>query len=321
MAKISKDNPIFVLSVGTRILLKDVMDQYLRSLGEVKTFYASKLSVAQETFNDKKPQIIFCEHAFEDGSVLEFIEAIGGLDAYGDRYFVLATEGASDELVSLAMEKVVDEILVKPFSIDTIHQIVDRYLEKRANSSQEWVRDMRRAKQSYQEKRFQEAEELFSQASRKYGNNPTVQVECADFFLRRNMPQLSLPLLEDQIKRTPDNVRVLHLLGLSYRKLGRLREGAERLLAACAFSPLNSLRRADLADTYGALAEEQLVLALKTESENSSLILGRARYQFVRKDYLALVTYLDAKRAFLSEAGRKEADAIVAAAKKLGGIR
>src|SRR4051812_22734096 len=144
--KFSKENPVHVLSVGTRILVKDVMDQYLRTLGEVKTFYASKLSSALESYNEKRPAVIFCEHSFPEGSALEFIEAIGGLDTASDRYFVLATEAASDELVSLAMEKGIDELLIKPFATDNIMQIMERFIDKREMATQDWVTELRVAK-------------------------------------------------------------------------------------------------------------------------------------------------------------------------------
>lgn len=53
MIKISKENQIQVLNVGTKILLADVMDQYLRSLGDVKTYYVSKQSNAIQNFIEK----------------------------------------------------------------------------------------------------------------------------------------------------------------------------------------------------------------------------------------------------------------------------
>jgi predicted Zn-dependent protease len=277
--------------------------------------------VALETYAERRPNIIFCEHTIGDGSVLDFIEGIGGLDTYSDHYFVLATEAASEELISLAVEKAVDEILVKPFSTDTIHQIVERYLEKQASAGQDWVLALRLAKTSLKEKRFQEAEELFAAVSRKFPSHPGVQLECAEFFLRRNLPQQSLLLLQEQLKNAPENARALHLTGQALKKVGRFTEAAEKMQRACVLSPLNSLRRAELAEIYCLMAEEQVQLALKNESENSALILSRAKYQLLRKEYAALVTYLDAKRAFLSESGKKEADAFVTLAKKLGGIR
>lgn len=319
--KFTKDQPVNVLSIGTRILIKDVMDQYMRSLGEVKTFYASKLSVAVDSFNDKKPAVIFCEYSFPEGGVLEFIEAIGGLNTYSDCYFVLATESAPDQLLALAMEKCIDEVLVKPFSTEDVTQIMDRYLDKRALTAQPWVTELRAAKKSFHEKRFHEAEELFGAAAKKYWNDSGVLLDCAEFFILRQQPQKCVPLLEKVLQESPDHVRALSLYGSALRRLNRLAEAAKALTHANSLSPLNTVRNVELAETYIAMAEEQVTSALKSDSESSALILRRAQYQLLRKDYMALVTYLDSKKAFLSDAGRKEAENYTALAKKMAGIR
>jgi len=319
--KIPKDQPVNVLSIGTKILVKDVMDLYLRNLGEVKTFYASKLSVAVESFREKRHSVIFCEQNFPEGGALEFIELIGGLDNASDRYFVLATEAESDDLVALAMEKGIDEILVKPFAMDHIMQIMERYLDKRSAQTADWTNELRAARKSFQEKRFQEADELYGLAAKNHWHNSAVLLDCADFFIMRSQPQKAMPLLEKILGESPDNVRGLHLNGLALKKLGRLQESAKVLQRACSFSPLNSIRNVELADVYISMAEEQIQLAQKSESENSSLILRKAQYMLLRKDYGALVTYLDAKKPYLSDLGKKEADAHVALAKKLAGLK
>lgn len=319
--KFPKGQIVNVLSIGTRILVKDVMDQYMRSLGEVKTFYASKLSTAVENYRDKRHSVIFCEQSFPEGSALEFIDAIGGLDTASDRYFVLAAESTSDELVALAMEKGIDEILVKPFATDHILQIMERYIEKRALEEVDWVKDLRAAKKAYNEKRFQEAEELHGQAAKAHWHNSGVLLDCAEFFIGRNQPQKAMPLLEKVLGESPDHVKALHLHGQALKKLGRFAEAARQLARASSFSPLNSVRNVELAEVYICMAEEQVQSALKSENESSSLILRKAQYMLLRKDYAALVTYLDAKKPYLSEAGKKEAESYTALAKKLAGLR
>jgi len=320
--KFSKDQPLHVLSIGTRILVKDVMDQYLRSLGEVKTYYASKLSSAVESFRDKRPTVIFCEQSFAEGSAVEFMEAIGGLDSAGELYFVLATEERpSDPLVALAMEKGIDELLVKPFAIDNILQIMDRYIEKRGMAALDWVNDLRAAKRAFREKRFQEADELYGAAAKKHWHSGAVLLDAADFFLRRQQPQKSLPLLEKVLQESPEQTRALHLHGCVLRRLGRLAEAARQLTRANEASPLNVLRNVELAECHLAMGEEQIAMALRSESESSSLILRRAQYQLIRREFASLVIYLDSKRAFLSDAGKKEAEGYVSLAKKLGGLK
>jgi tetratricopeptide (TPR) repeat protein len=274
-----------------------------------------------ESYREKHHNIIFCEQCFPEGSALEFLEAIGGLHPTGNQYFVLAVEATSDELVSLAMEKGMDEILVKPFSTENIQQIVERFLEKRAMSSIDWVKDLAAARNAYVEKRFNEADALMGEVAKKHWENSAVILDCAEYFLSRGHAPKALPLLEKALTDSPENVRALHLIGCALRKVGRVQEAIEKLTRAAALSPQNSIRYCELADAYVQLAEEQVQVALRIENENSSLILRRAQFQLFRKEYGALVTYLDAKRTYLTEAGKKEAETLVAIAKKLGGIR
>ncbi|MGZ3712662.1 MAG: hypothetical protein ACXVBE_12940, partial [Bdellovibrionota bacterium] len=308
-------------SIGTKILMKDVMDTYLRSLGEVKTYYAAKMSMGLESFREKRPNIIFCEQSFGEGSALEFIRSIGGLPRSGDQYFVLATEQSSDDLLSLAAEEGIDEILVKPYSTETIHQIVERYFDKKAASTLDWIVDLRAARQSFLEKRFQESDELYAAAAKKYPQTINVQLDCAAHFVDRGQADKAEKLLQWVIESSAENPRALQLAGMALKKLGRYREAVDRFRRADKISPANSIRQSELAETYMLMAEELIQSALKNENENGALILKKAKHQLMRNDYVGVVTYLDAKRAFLSEAVKKEADAYTAIAKKLGGIK
>ena len=321
MNKIPKDQPLVVLNIGTRILLKDVMDTYLRSLGEVKTYYASKMSMALDSYQQHRPQIIFCEQSFPEGSALEFIRQVGGLPYSGDQYFVLAAEENTPELLVLASEVGIDELLVKPFSTETIRHIVERYFDKKAASQMEWIIDLRAARQSFVEKRFQEADLLYTGVSKKYAENINVQVECATFFLERNEAKKAEKILEWALERTAETPRMLQLSGIALKKLGRFREAMEKFRSANALSPLNTLRHLDLAETYISLADETIQAALKCENENSVLILKKARYQLLRGDYAGVVSYVDLKRSFLTEPAKKEAEVLSGLAKKLGGLK
>lgn len=316
-----KDKPVQILNVGTKILVKDVMDQYLRSLGDVKTYYASKLSVAIESYHEKRQEVVFCEQSFPEGGALDFIDVIGGLDTFSDRYFILAVESPSDALFSLAMEKGIDELLVKPFNTENIWQIMERYAEKRKISELVWVKELRAAQSAYLEKRFQEADELFGSAARKHWNNSGVLLDVAQYFFARQQTQKSVPLLERVLQDFPENVRALNLYGSVLKRLGKFQDAIRHFKLANQFSSLNNGRNVEMADAYVSLAEEQILSALKFDSESSSLILRRAQYQLLRRDYGSLVNYLESKRSFISDSARKEADGYAALAKKLGGLK
>lgn len=322
MFKVPKDQPIAILSIGTKILMKDVMDQYLRSLGEIKTYYASKMGSALESYKEKRPNIIFCEQSFPEGSALEFIRGIGGLEFSADRYFVLAAEQAPDQLVALAAETNIDEILVKPFSTDSVHQVVERYFEKRTSSAeQDWIKELRTARQSFTEKRFMEADELFARAARTHKDNVNVLLECAGYFLDRNNPEQAEKYITSVLETSPENVRALHLSGMVDKRLCRYLESQKKFLRADQISPLNTIRHLEMADLHLLMAEELVQNSLKYENDNAALILRKAKYQLMRGDYAGVAVYLDAKRMFLGEAGKKEGENLIVLAKKFGGLK
>ena len=84
-----------------------------------------------------------------------FIKIIGGLHPSDDIYFVLAVEESSSDVISLAIEQNIDELLVKPFSTDNIHQIVERYLSKQKTQRAPWYQDLRMARSADVSKRYQ----------------------------------------------------------------------------------------------------------------------------------------------------------------------
>ena len=321
MFNFSKKEPINILNIGTRILLKDVMDQYLRSLGEIKTYYASKLSVAVESFNQHQIHIIFCEEYFPEGSALDFIQAIGGLNVSADRYFVLATEEQSDSLVSLAMEKSIDEILVKPFATEDIAKIIERYIEKKENLKQEWCVDLNKAIVANEQKRFQEAAALFSGLLNSYPDNMPLLLEAAAFFYSQNRIEEASKILDRVLGVNPSNAKGLHLQGLCYKRAGKYKEALDSFYQSNLVSPMNSHRYADIVDTLLQMADERSAYALKADSENSALILARLKIMVIRREYKQAVQYMETRRNSLPGGERKEADIFLAVAKKMAGIK
>lgn len=321
MFNFAKKTPINILNIGTRILLKDVMDQYLRSLGDIRTYYASKLSVAVESFRQHSIQIVFCEEFFPEGSALDFIEAIGGLSVCADRYFVLATETQSDELVSLAMEKSIDEILVKPFATEDITKIIERYFEKKEALKKDWCKDLNKAITANEQKRFQEAGGLFSGLLSKYPDNMPLLLEAAGFFYGQNRTEEATRVLEKVLAVNPSNAKALHLQGLCFKRVGKFKEALDNFYQSNQVSPMNSHRYADIVDTLLQMADERSAYALKSDAENSALILARLKIMVIRREYRQAVQYMETRRSIISEQDRKEVDIYLALAKKMAGLK
>ncbi|MCO5142452.1 MAG: hypothetical protein M9962_05110 [Oligoflexia bacterium] len=321
MDKFTKNNPLVVLNIGTKILIKDVMDQYMRSLGEVKTYYSSKLASAIASFHEKSPDIIFCEYTFPEGGALEFVRAIGGLDYALGKYFVLAADESDEKMENLALELQADEILVKPFSTSDVSLIVERSVEKKAAVKPDLAAALGPAKQAWLENRHQEAEALFMNLIKEHSSELPALFVAADFFLARGNFEKVRNICAYLLSKMPNSAKALYLSALAAKGLGEFETALELMKKASSFSPLNYLRDKELAEIHIGLAEESISNAIKYNSEQPSLILLRAQFYIIRKNYGALIKYLENKRAYLKDSDLKEAESLLSFAKKITGVR
>jgi tetratricopeptide (TPR) repeat protein len=310
-----------ILNVGTKILLKDVMDQYLRSDGDVRTYYGQRLSSALKALDEREYQLIFSEWKFPGGSVLDLVAALGGLVPSSNTYFVLAMEEVDQGLVALAGELGIDELLIRPFSTEHLSALKARAMAKAERRRGGQWEKMELARRAYRGKRTQESDNQYLEVLKEFRADPAVLLETGEYFLARGVPERALTIFEELDRVEPSKARVLHGLGRAQKQLGRFREAVQSLEKANSLSPDHSLRRSELASTYLSMAAEELVLALRRDGENGALILERAYLFLGRKDYAAAVSYLESKSSYFEEKERKEAESLLAAAKKLGGLR
>ena len=321
MVKANKEAPIHILNVGTKILTRDVMDQCLRTLGSVKTFYAGKLSFAIESIKEKKPHVIICEESFPEGNAIDLIEAIGGLSTSRDLYFALAVQESNESIMSLAAELGVNEILAKPFNATNVHTIVHRYVENRDAKKEAWQEKLCAARKLWDEKRAIEAEEAFREVYKEFPSQGSIVLELAEISLGRGQCEYAINLLKKLLEEQPHRARILHQLGLAYLQSGKPKEAVEVFEKAKWISPNNTRRYSLLADAHLAIADIELQEGLKIESDNTQFILQKLRFLLARKDYLSVINFADNRRPFLSEIGKRDADSMALLAKKMGGFK
>jgi len=317
----NKDAVVGVLNIGTEILTKDVMDQFLRSLGGIKTYYASKLSVAIETYVSKQISVVFCENEFTNGTIQSFLNQIGGIDPSDPKYIVLATKGASPELEALRKELNIHEILLKPFSTEDVHALIKRALQKVHGTPVDWELDLRVARDAEKNKRFQMADQQFHAMVKKYPNQPQALYELANYFMRAGRLDICEELVERAIMIDPNSARAISLMGSILKKKGNMVLGLQYLEEAQSISPLNSQRSYEIAECKILMAEEQLRKAITYDPYNSANHLLYIKLLTNRGQYAAAIKHVEAKSEFFNESDKREADVYVAISKKLGGIR
>lgn len=296
------------------------MDQYLRSLGDIKTYYGSKLAFALSTFEEKRPGLVFCEMNFSDSSAQYFIHKIGGLDATADMYFVLAVEEAAAELEPLRRELGIDALLVKPFNAEKIGLITKAAQEKAARKKLAWEIELRVAKQADKDKRYVEAEAVFSKIGKAYLDNAVVQRDWAEYLLQKGKLDKAEGILHKILSAAPDDMRAMWLMGILQRRRGNYALALRYLKDAQDASPLNQIRAMDIAEAHAYLAGHEARHANILDENYSEAHLLHGKALCTTRQYPHAVTYLETHMNQLSAKDRKEAEAYIALAKRLGQI-
>jgi tetratricopeptide (TPR) repeat protein len=315
------EKEVSVLTVGTEILTKDLMDQHLRTLGEVSTYYGSKLSFALDTFKKQKIDIIFCELNFSDGSIQQFIKGIGGLHYGSDLYVIVANRDRSPELAALRADLGIDEILVRPFTADNVREIMERAQKKISAPKPSWSVELKVAFEAEKNKRFAEADKFFM---RVFQNNPQAleaMLEVAKFWIGKGRYDESEKLAEDLLVNFPEDTRVLDVLGRVHSRKGSYRRAVSLLEQAQIQSPLNSERALELADAYLLLANELARKVIRLDEFDSEAQTLNLKISALRRQYGAVVTQYDIKQNYFVGENAKEASAFLALAKNLGKLK
>ncbi|MBI3557732.1 MAG: tetratricopeptide repeat protein [Deltaproteobacteria bacterium] len=309
-----------ILNVGTRILLKDIMDQYLRTLGDYKTHYAPTMSSAMRLFQESQIHIVIAEIDLTDGSVYRLFKELGGTGTEDETYFILALEERNEQMLALAEEIEVDAVLVKPFSAADLKQQIERYSAWKSMPKDPWRLLINDARFAAREKRFREAEESFKAAVSSAPGNPAPLVKAAQYFISKPDLVTAEAMLKKALEIKPKYVQALTTLGSLYLAQRNLDAADDCFQRAQAISPLNPDRVVDMVKLYLERCLESCKNALRVDASSVSARLLMGKLLAIQKDYVGSVRELDRVLPVLKENAKLEAQTFAALARKLGGI-
>lgn len=320
MALIPDDVTVSVLNIGTAVLVRDVMDQHLRTLGDVRTYYASNMTFALQSYSERHLDLIFCELTFPGGSAEEFIRRIGGLDATDNLFFVVSTAQDERLATALAEELSIDAVLMSPFSTNDIIRQVNAMLAKKSRDRSGWIDHLLEAKQAAKNRRVQEARSLYKELIKGHPTNEEVLFAAAKFYSAIPDYEAATDILTNIIALNPKSVRAKTLFGLLNVRKGDYVEGM-RILEECQkVSPLCTGRALEIASCYVLLALRQARVALDTNNSSSMAILNTIKYLAVLQRYKEVVSTFERSKDVLSAEEKREAEYFVAVSKKLGNL-
>lgn len=320
MVFIPSDVTISILNIGTAVMVRDVMDQHLRTLGDVRTYYASNLNHALQSYSERHLDLVFCELTFPGGSAEEFIRRIGGMDVTDNMYFAVCTSQEESVAQALATELNIDSVLMSPFSTKDIVARVEAMMQKRGRDRSGWIDQLLEAKLAAKNKRFQEAKTLFRELVKNHPANEEILLGAAKFFFSIPEYDNAAQVLSMAIALNPASLRAKTLFGLLAAKKGDFAEGL-RILEECQkVSPLCTGRAMEIANCYTSMALRQARSALDMNNASAVAILSSIKYLTNLGRYTEAVTMYEKNRDHLIGDEKREAEYYTAISKKLGNI-
>lgn len=311
-----------VLSVGTRVLLKDVMDQCVRSMGNFRTHYAPTMQSALRAFSENSVQIMISEIELVDGSAYRLIQSLGGAaGGDDDLYTVVALEEKSDALVKLAAEIEAHYVLIKPITASHIEKMIQAYQTWKSSPKEPWQALLIEGGYSAREKKFREAEAKFLEALKIAPTNPVPYYKVGQYYLSKPDPVMAEKLLKKAVELKPDYVQAISALGLLWLNRREIEKADEYLKKAQQLSPLNPDRFSDLVRLNLERCAELCRSAMRLDPSNIKAQFHLGRVLALQKDYMGVVRELEKLTVQLSDDMKTEAMTFVALAKKLGGLR
>jgi tetratricopeptide (TPR) repeat protein len=319
---INPETRLSVLNVGTRILLKDIMDHNLRQIGNIITHYAPNIASALRMFRETQVHVLISEVEMTDGSVYRLLKEIGGAAGPDDDlYFVLALEDHNDQLMALAEELESHAVIMKPFAAVDLAGMMEKYENWRVMPKEPWRLLLGEARQATIERRYRDAVEHYKNAIVSAPNNPTPLLRAAQFFIGRSDYSLAEGMLKKALLVKPNFVQGHAHLGTVYLARRDLEKAQEHLAKAQALSPLNPDRGVDLVKLLVERAIEgcRSTVRLDPGGTEASLLLGKLLA--LQRDYVGAVREFEKLMPGLRESARAEAQTFAALSRKLGHIQ
>ncbi len=323
MAKPTQNNTsktVNILNVGTRILLRDSMDQYIRTLGDYRTYYASTLSAAMRNLNEHNIHILISEVDYTDGSAFRLLKNLNWLPEMSNTYVILAIEEKRPELLSLAEEMEVQSILVKPFNATDLKYEIEKYEAWVAMPKQPWQLLVKESIVALKERRYRDAEQFLFEAVKAAPTNPTPAVRAGSYYLQKLEFSVAEKLLTKAIELKSDYVQAISLLGTLYRKKREYEQSEEFFRKAHTISPLNPDRLLELIKVQTNWSIEMCRTTLKIDPGYTAARIMLAKLLTVDCDYVSAIYEGEAALQTLEPDHRPEIQTFIALARKLGGL-
>jgi DNA-binding response OmpR family regulator len=315
----TKEELVEFLSIGTRILTKDVMDQFIRSLGNNRTHYAATVESARRVFQESSIDFIITEFDVGESNVFHFIREIK--TKHKEYVFVvLASEESNSAQKSIAQELEVDAILVKPFAASDLKVQIDAYNQKISDKNNPDLLIFQ-ADREFREKNHQVADRMYLNLLKAFPENVRVMYRAGLHFLRKPDVESAQKYFYKALELDPEFVPAMNALGVCALKKKEFKMAHSMLTQAQAASPLNPDRPLNLCRLFMEWGTDLLKSGLRQDADNVMMQFELGRYLIMQRDYAGAVNILRKAKLPDEHPNAKEAQALIQLAMKVASIK
>ncbi len=309
------------LNIGTKILTKDVMDQYIRTLGNHRTHYATNATFAKRAFQEHKVfNVIITEFEYDDGTAFQLIKELRQMKALDNSYVIMAIEKDSEVHTNIAEELDADALIVKPFTALELGNEINIFKEKKQNKTSSYNL-LRHATIAFREKKANTAAELFHKAIQLDPENHLVYYKAGQFYLNKPDYEFAEKYLNTALDLRANFIPAIHALGQLALKKNNLTKAFTLLLKAQHASPFNSDRAQLLAKLHLRWAVEELRKMTPLEPKNMELQFELGRIYLLQRDYANALAHLKESRFPEKHKHHKESRVFLDVVGRLGSIK
>lgn len=288
----------WVLVIEHQQDLRLIMTHHLNKLGyrNVKQLHNGYDALEYIKETDQPISVILCDAESPVIDAISLLTELRDDPACTRPPFVIMMDNPSKEKIMLALENGVDEVMVKPFTLNDILPKIQSTFRKFHNpKNPEKVYEL--AKQLYRHEKLDDASKVYHLIAKDAHNSARPLVGLARIAIKRNDFDEALTFLAEAESRNPNFVHLYATRGAVYMARGDQDQAIQAYMKAIELSPLNPTRYEDAACPLFENKRFQegvdiLSLALQHELSFPSLHRYLSEGYFALKDFSKAVKHI-----------------------------
>ncbi len=284
--------------------LRAILVHHLKKIGFQNVIHTyNAYEAMSKMFSTKNISSIICNMELPLMSGIEFLQELRETNDLKRPPFTMTISTPSKAHIMYALENGVDEILVKPYTLNDIAPKLQSAFKKFYNpNNPERIYEL--SKFHLRRQDYEKAKIIYELLKKTNPESARPLVGIAKCLLYQNKTSEALSILDEAIAKNPYYVHAFSLKGEILFNQNDLLQGLENFKKAIQLSPLNPFRYEKTVDIILKLqkyddAIEILNLAIQNKLDFPPIYHSLSKLYYIKKDYKLAIKYI--KEALISE--------------------